>query len=232
MLYGVAFWFFSTPVSQWTENNGVTVLWPGCAQPCHVYIHTHSRGGFNVLLVFLPSAKVNPLRSLKRSAYRDLLKFSAFSTNEPHSGSAAIPMRPWGKSCIATGDWIEEMWFVRCLASAEPLKPPKQWHQTYLLFIELCNPYLYLTYGITHFPTITYIYCNTWVKITHTRLFFYIFYLQQIKLKQIHMYNLEHEVLTKNKHEQDEWFTEMTGTITYKTNTDQIFRSWKCFGSH
>lgn len=187
MLYGVAFWFFSTPVSQWTENNGVTVLWPGCAQPCHVYIHTHSRGGFNVLLVFLPSAKVNPLRSLKRSAYRDLLKFSAFSTNEPHSGSAAIPMRPWGKSCIATGDWIEEMWFVRCLASAEPLKPPKQWHQTYLLFIELCNPYLYLTYGITHFPTITYI---TWIKITHTH---------------THTFVLLHFLFTTNKIETDSY---------------------------
>lgn len=120
------------------------------------YIYTHSRGGFNGLLVFLPSAKVNPLRSLKRPVYRDLLKFSAFSTNEPHSGSAAIPMRPWGKSCIATGGWIEEMWFVRCLASAEPLKPPKQWHQTYLLFIELCNPYLYHIRNHS-FPTITYI---------------------------------------------------------------------------
>lgn len=59
--------------------------------------YINSRGGFNVLLVFLPSAKVNPLRPLKRSAYRDLLKFSAFSTKEPHSGSTVIPRRPWGK---------------------------------------------------------------------------------------------------------------------------------------
>ncbi len=92
MCYRDAFWLPSTPVSQWTENNGVTVLWPGCAQPCHVYIDTRSRRGFNALLVFLASAKVNPGRSLKRSAYKELLKISALSTNEPRSASAVFPM--------------------------------------------------------------------------------------------------------------------------------------------
>lgn len=53
---------------------------------------TRSRRGFNALLVFLASAKVNPRCSLKRSAYRELLKISALSTNEPRSASAVFPM--------------------------------------------------------------------------------------------------------------------------------------------